>query len=117
MPTAEKAGDPMIIGKMDQRITIQTFTASRGSSGEELASWTNWKTVWAEVNSLSGLENFNSPTTLAEVSHKIKLRYVVGVLPTMRINWREKQLEIIFIDESKRRRGEIQLLCKEVVKP
>ncbi|MGE5390903.1 MAG: phage head closure protein [Deltaproteobacteria bacterium] len=107
----------MRIGELDQRIIIEDFTTIRGTSGEEIKTWTPWKTVWAEVQTSSGTENFHNPQLIAEATHKIKLRYLTGVKPTMQIDWRGNILDILFVDESRRRQGEMNLLCREVVKP
>jgi len=105
----------MKIGELDQRIIIQDNTTVRGSSGEEIAAWATWKTVWAQVQTSSGTEKLYSSQLVAEASHKIKIRYLSGVEPTMRINWSDHILDILFVDHSKLRRGEMYLLCREVV--
>lgn len=105
----------MTIGELDQRLNIQQSTASRGTSGEEIAAWADWKTVWARVETSSGSEKFYSPQLVAEATHKIKMRYLNGVKPNMRVIWRDRELDILFVDHSRRRRGEMYLLCKEVV--
>lgn len=105
----------MRAGELDQRITIQTYATSRGLSGEELQSWDTWKAVWANVQTSGGSENFYSPQLVAESSHKIKLRYLSGILPTMRILWDGHILDIVHIDESRKRQGELYILCKEAV--
>lgn len=107
----------MRIGELDQRITIENYTTVRGTSGEEIQGWASWKTVWAKVQTGSGTENFHKPQLTAEATHKIKLRYLVGVKPTMRIDWRGSILDILFVDESSRRQGKMYLLCREAVKP
>ncbi len=107
----------MKIGELDQRIIIQNYTTVRGTSGEEVKSWAPWKNVWAEVRTSSGTENYHNPQLTAEATHKIKLRYLIGVKPIMRIDWRANVLDILFVDESRRRQGEMYLLCREAVKP
>lgn len=105
----------MKAGELDQQITFQIATKSRGTSGEEKQTWRTWKTVWASVQTTGGSENFYSPQLVAEATHKIKIRYLDVIKPTMRILWRGKILDITFIDESRRRQGEMYLLCKEQV--
>ncbi len=103
-------------GDLDQRINIQNYTTTRGASGEEISAWAAWTTVWAQVTTLSGTEKSYGPQLVAEATHKIKIRYLDGVVPTIRIDWQEKILDILFIDESRRRQGEMYLLCREAVK-
>lgn len=116
MPIARKSGDLAVkIGELDQRITFQEYTVSRGSSGEEISTWTDWQTVWARVETSSGSEKFYSPQLVAEATHKIKIRYLSGVKPIMKVWWRNRELEILYVDHSKKRQGEMYLLCREVV--
>ena len=100
-------------GALDQRIILHKQTITRGANGEEIASWAAWKTVWAAVKTSSGNERVNGPQLVAEATHKIMIRYLSGVEPVMRVNWRGKDLDIIFVDESRRRQGEMNLFCKE----
>jgi len=102
-------------GELDQQITIQIATLSRGTSGEQIQTWQTWQTVWASVQASAGSEQFYSPQLVAEATHKIKMRYLYRASPTMRVLWRNKILEITFVDESRQRQGEMFLLCKEVV--
>ncbi len=116
MPTARKSGEiAMHIGDLDQRITIQELTTSRGSSGEEISTWTDWQTVWAKVETSSGSEKFYSPQLVSEATHKIKMRYLIAVKPTMRVYWRNREMDILYVDHSRIRQGEMYLLCSEVV--
>lgn len=107
----------MRAGDLDQRITIQTSTNTRGSSGEMIQTWGTWKTVWAQVQTVGGAERFYSPQLIAETSHKIKIRYLAGVVPTMRILWRGRYLDITYVDVSRQREGEMYMLCREAVTP
>ena len=100
---------------MDQQVTIQIYTKSRGTSGEEVKTWADWKTVWASVQTTGGNEQFYSPQLVAEATHKILMRYIKLVGPDLRLVWLGKTLEITYIDESRYREGELYLLCKEVV--
>lgn len=105
----------MRAGDLDQRITIQIAAISRGGSGEQIQTWQTWRTVWASVQTAGGFEKFYNPQLVAESTHKILIRYLANVTADMRITWGSKSLDIIHVDESRRREGELYLLCKEVV--
>ena len=107
----------MRAGDLNQRITIQISTTSRGTSGEQIEAWQTWKTVSASVQTTGGSEQFYSPQLVAEATHKIKIRYLAGCKPTMRVLWRNRILDINFVDESRQRQGELYLLCQEKVTP
>jgi len=104
-------------GELDQRIIIQISTHSRGASGEQIETWQNWQTVWANVQTTGGSENFYSPQLVAEATHKIKIRFLHQIKPTMRVIWRGRILNISYIDPSRQRQGEMFLLCNEMVTP
>ena len=107
----------MKAGELDQRITIQNYVTARGTSGEQLQTWQTWQTVWAQVLTTGGSEAFYSPQLVAEATHKIKMRYIALVDPDIRLLWRNKILEIVYVDESRIRQGELFLLCREKVTP
>lgn len=107
----------MISGELDQRITIQTYTPTRGGSGQQIQTWTTFATRWAQVQTSGGSESFYNPQLVAESSHKLKLRYITGVKPTMRILWSGHTLDIIHVDESRKRQGELYILAREKVTP
>jgi SPP1 family predicted phage head-tail adaptor len=46
----------MRISKLQQRITVQRRSTTLDAYGQEINSWTNIGTVWAEVKPLSGTE-------------------------------------------------------------
>lgn len=105
----------MRAGDLDQQITIQVAALSRGASGEQLETWQTWQTVWASVQTSGGSESFYNPQLVAMSTHKIKMRFIHGVKPTMRILWRGRILDIVHIDESRYREGEMYILAQEVV--
>jgi SPP1 family predicted phage head-tail adaptor len=105
----------MKAGDLDQQITIQVAALSRGATGEQIVTWATYKTVWAQVLTSGGFEKFYNPQLVAESTHKILIRYLANVTADMRITWGSKSLDIIHVDESRRREGELYLLCKEVV--
>lgn len=105
----------MRAGKLDQQITIQIAAISRGGSGEQIQTWQTWRTVWASVQTSGGSESFYNPQLVAMSTHKIKIRYLHGVKPTMRILWRGRVLDIVHIDESRQRQGEMFILAQEMV--
>ena len=102
-------------GDLDQQITIQIAAKSRGVSGEQIDTWQTYNTVWASVQTSGGSESFYNPQLVAMSTHKIKTRYIAGVKPTMQILWRGRILDIVHIDDSRQRQGELFILCQERV--
>lgn len=64
---------------------------------------------------LNGREYFAAQQINAEVSTKIVIRYLKGVEPTMRVNFKDRYFEILSVIHMAERKKELQLMCKEVV--
>lgn len=67
----------MRISKLQQRITIQRRSTTLDAYGQEINSWINIGTVWAEVKPLSGREKMRSNAMVveAELTHQVTVRY------------------------------------------
>lgn len=79
----------MQAGQMDQQIVLQTLTTVRDPVyGQPVNSYTDFATVWAAVK----FKNVGQPEpTIAGQQQStlralFRIRYLAGVLPTMRIN-------------------------------
>lgn len=106
----------MRAGALDQRIDIQQVTETRDSYGGVTDTWSNYAaSVPAAVKTKSGNENFLAQHVVTESTHIVDLRYRSGVTTKMRVKWGTRYLDIIFIDDSLRRKGKLMLVCKEVV--
>ena len=44
----------MLIGDLDRRIVIQSFSATSDAYGEQIKTWSNLATVWSHVNFKGG---------------------------------------------------------------
>lgn len=72
-------------GRLAHRITIQSFGVTRNSIGEEVRTWSDVATVWAEIRPLSARELINAKAAMAQVTTRITIRYRAGLLPSMRM--------------------------------
>jgi len=103
-------------GELDQLIMFQNVASkSRGASGEEIDNWADWKKAWASIKTSGGSESFYNPQLVAMSTHKLKLHYMSGINPLMRVRWGVRILDIVHVDDSRRRQGELYLLCQERV--
>ena len=101
------------IAAMRHRITFQdSMKTPDGHKGHTVA-WTNFVTVWASVEPLSGREYFYSHQIKAEVTHRIKIRYREDITTKMRIKHRDRVLAIESILDLKERRQILEILCRE----
>lgn len=105
----------MRIGDLRHRITLQKAERIRDSYGGEQLQWVDFARVWAAIYPLNGREYLAAQQINAEVSTKIVIRYLKGVEPTMRVNFKDRYFEILSVIHMAERKKELQLMCKEVV--
>jgi SPP1 family predicted phage head-tail adaptor len=75
----------MRISKLQQRITVQRRSTTLDAYGQEINSWTNIGTVWAEVKPLSGTEKMrtNAMVVESQLTHRVTVRYSALFLPSI----------------------------------
>ena len=73
----------------NDKIIIQQTTESRGDAGGVEDTWTTYKTVWAEIDDLSGGKDETSDMTVYSdgMSFKIHKADAPDVTTKMRISW------------------------------
>lgn len=75
----------MRAGTLDQRVTIQTPATGQNAYGEPNTGWTDVATVWAGVRDVSGREYLSASATQNLTQTKITIRYLAGVVASMRV--------------------------------
>ena len=79
----------MDIGSLDKRITLQSRSATLDDYGQELNSWTNVATVWANVKPIGGREKLRAMAVESSLTHTVAVRYNVRFLPPTKVDaWR-----------------------------
>ena len=79
----------MDIGKLDKRITLQSRSATLDAYGQELNSWTNVATIWANIKPIGGKEKLRSMAIESSLTHTVAIRYDVRFLPPTKVDaWR-----------------------------
>jgi SPP1 family predicted phage head-tail adaptor len=105
----------MQAGKLRHRVILQQQATGRDSFGGEVVNWTPYATVWAAVEPLAGQERYDpvGAQLLADVSHRIRIRYREGLTHKMRVSWDGRLFDIQAVVNLETRDREIHLLCKE----
>ena len=86
----------MQIGKMRERVEIQTATVTKGTDyNEEVLTWATTQTVWAQVKEKGGREPLLADRPVMLVSYEVTIR-TPATAPTHknRLVWRTKYLTI-----------------------
>lgn len=99
-------------GEMWTRIRIEEATSTKNEVGEAVLSWATFDTVWAAVDSLSARETERFAETVGFMTHRIRIRYRSGVTTAMRIQYRNRVLEIGQIKEIDRLDHQ-EIICTE----
>lgn len=109
----------MRAGDLRHRISLQKDANAEADAkneyGETEPSWETFNTVWASVEPLQGRELFNAQKVAADVTIRVRIRFLAGVGPQHRILYRGRILEIQSAIDVGERRTEMHLMCKEVV--
>ncbi len=105
----------MRAGRLNQKITIEQVTESRTGSGAVQETWNAFATVWASVEPLNGREYFQAQQETATVTTRIRIRYLAGVTPKMRVNYDNRIFDIESVIDVNERHRELVLMCKERV--
>lgn len=79
---------------LDQRVTLQAKSATRNGIGEEVVTWLDVATVWAEAVPLRGREFFAAAQMQQSVDVRFRIRARTGVAGDMRLLWRATPYDI-----------------------
>ena len=102
-------------GKLRHRITLQQPNHTRSETGDVTTTWSTFATPWAAVVPLAGRDFYNAKAINSDITHRVEMRYMDGVLPTMRVLHEGRVLELVSppININERDR-EIHLMCREL---
>lgn len=76
-------------GRLRHRVVIEQKTTTRDpDTGAPITAWVTFATVWAEVAPLSAKEFIAAQAMQSEVSARITIRYLPGLLAAMRVLFR-----------------------------
>lgn len=96
------------------KITIQQQTNSQDSSGQLIPMWSNFVTVWASVEPISGREFFAADRLNSQITTRIRIRYLSGIIPAMRCVFGTHIYEIQSVIDIEVRHKEIELMCSDI---
>ena len=101
-------------GKYRHLISIQQPALAADGVGEMLPAWsTLYASLYAEVEPLSGKEAIAKDQINSNVTHRVRTRYVPGVLPAMRVLYGARTLQIQHVMNVSERDRELELSCVE----
>ena len=81
-------------GKMTERVTFQQKSVTRNGLGEEVVTWGDVCTIWAEAIPLRGREFYAANQTQQVVDVRFRIRARAGLTNDMRLLWKAQPYDI-----------------------
>lgn len=100
-------------GALRHYITIEQKTVTRDAYGAETVTWATFAQPWADIRPLNGQELIAAQAVQSEITGKIIIRYIAGVVPSMRISYQGKHYDIKAVIDPLLQHRELQLLISE----
>jgi SPP1 family predicted phage head-tail adaptor len=101
------------IGRLRHRIAIERVTETRDTDGSVIETWSTYATVQASIDPISGREYFAAQSVQADLTHRIVMRYLSGIVPKMRVKYGSRIFDILSVINVSERNRELQLMCRE----
>ena len=93
---------PLEAGRLDRVIQIQRPTKTKTAMGGETIAWTLFKEVYAEKVPVRASERFLAGQIQASKVEQFRIRYLPGLVSSMRIKFADQYYRILGIDEFER---------------
>jgi SPP1 family predicted phage head-tail adaptor len=103
----------MKAGELRHRLIIEQPAKSKNAIDETVQSWETFATVWGAVEPATGKLFYAAKQLDSTVDGRVRIRYIKGLLPTMRIKLGDRILSIVSILMPQERQREIQIMYTE----
>ena len=105
----------MRAGKLRHPVTIQEVTVTN-ANGEVSRAWATIThgSVRAAIMPQNGREYYQAKQVHADMTHLVRIRYLAGVTPEMRVRFGTRNLNIIDVVNIEERGRQMLLTCQEV---
>ena len=98
-------------GQLDRRITIQNFSETTDSFGQEVKSFSTLASVWANVVEKMGSEGEDGDMIAATKKVEFIIRYRTDVNEEMRISYNSNTYKIQAIQSADARKAFLKIVC------
>lgn len=105
----------MKVGSLSKRVTLQSPERAPDGAGGATVTWADIATVWASIEPVSGHEPYIAQALRGKVSHKVHIRYRMGIGPKNRLLYGARSYDILAALNDKEEGRFLLLLCEEVV--
>lgn len=105
----------MRIGKLRHKCTIESYSASLNTFGEEAKTWATFCTAWCDIKPLNGNEKYVGAEKYATATHQVIMRFYAGIAPKMRLKYGERVFDIQAVLNVNEASKMMQLIVEEAV--
>ena len=104
----------MLIGELDRRVDLQTSSFASNNYGEEVLSWSAYRSVWAKIVWKGGTEKdeSNKITAISNVTFYIR-NLDISLSETDRISYDSEYYYIKVINQIEGRDSFLEIITKE----
>lgn len=103
-------------GKMDQRVTLQSRSVTKDAMGQDVITWVDVATVWAQRINQRSAEAFQAAQMGDDDVVELHIRHRADVLTTWRLEWDSVGYDITSATPYGGRKDRTRLLCRKGVK-
>lgn len=98
-------------------ITILRASVTQNSFGEDVVTWSNLLSCWANIRAMKGREMETAQQTWAEARFKIDMRFQKGteLRRKDRLLWGTRTLDILDVEDPDQTQRRLFLIAKEFV--
>jgi SPP1 family predicted phage head-tail adaptor len=98
-------------GQLDRRITLQTFSETTDTFGQEVKTYSTLASVWANVKESIGKEGEDGDMIAATKKVEFIIRYRTDVNEQMRITYNNNTYKIQAIQSADARKAFLKIVC------
>ncbi len=105
----------MVIGRLDRKISLQSYTMTKNVMGEAVKTWTEVASIWGTMTYPKGLvsdEKLEQGRETAVVPVEWWIRYREGVNEAMRILYKSEYYYITRVNYPDRKKS-LKLVCEK----
>jgi len=96
-------------GTLRHRVRLEVPVQVKQANGSVVTTWNLYREVWANLETLKGFERQVATTSWPASDVKISMRYVAGLLPTMRVVYNGRSYSILGIADDEERHRDVTL--------
>ena len=101
--------------------TIERPVVTKDGAGGIVTAWEpafgGSSDVWVAIEPLTGTQYFAAKQVMSEVTHRLTMRYLSGVLPSLRLTFSGRHFAFVSVINPYERNRDLVIMATEVVSP